>query len=129
MMSRFSYRRRTFLAPASTGFTSYVLAEVESSDGGEYKCGHYMLTLADCRRRIELEFCLSTAPGRRRSLAKIDLLLEVLSRFRDALAAEARLIAERDREKKRRRAGKRKTKEDGAAGGGKKVAPGLDRRN
>jgi hypothetical protein len=60
-MSRFSYRRRTFLAPASTGFTSYVLAEVEASDGGEYTCGHNMLTVADCRQRVELEFLLDTA--------------------------------------------------------------------
>ena len=109
-MGRFSYRRRTFLTPASTGFTSYVLAEVESSDGGEYRCGQYMLALADCRRRIELEFCLSTAPNRRQSLAKIDLLLEVLSRFRAALAAEAQLIAEREREKRGRGAKKGRAK-------------------
>jgi hypothetical protein len=98
-MNRFSYRRRTFLAPTSTGFTSYVLAEVESSDGGEYRCGHYMLTLADCRRRIELEFQLSTPLARRQSLAKIDLLLEILTGFRAALAAEAQLIAKRERGK------------------------------
>jgi hypothetical protein len=109
-MSRFSYRRRTFLAPASTGFTSYVLAEVESSCGGEYRCGHYMLTLADCRRRIDLEFCLSTALLRRQSLAKIDLLLEVLSAFRAALAAEAQLIAERERGKRSRGMGKGRAK-------------------
>lgn len=109
-MSRFSYRRRTFLAPTSTGFTSYVLAEVESSGGGEYRCGHYMLTLADCRRRIELEFCLSTALQRRQSLAKIDLLVEILSRFRAALEAEAKLIAEREREKRNQGAGKGRAK-------------------
>lgn len=107
---RFSYRKRTFLAPASTGFTSYVLAEVESSDGGEYRCGHYMLTLADCRRRIDLEFILSTAIKRRQSQAKIDLLLEVLAQFRAALAAEAQLIAEREQEKKNQAAKKRRAK-------------------
>jgi hypothetical protein len=105
---RFSYRRRTFLASTSTGFTSYVLAEVESSDGGEYRCGHYMLTLADCRRRIDLEFVLSTALKRRQSLAKIDLLLEVLTKFRAALAAEAQMIAEREQEKKNEAAKKRR---------------------
>ena len=109
-MSRFSYRRRTFLASTSTGFTSYVLAEVESSRGGEYRCGHYMLTLADCRRRIDLEFCLSTALKRRQSLAKIDLLLEVLTEFRAALAAEAELIAEREQEMKNQAAKKRRVK-------------------
>jgi hypothetical protein len=109
-MSRFSYRRRTFLAPTSTGFTSYVLAEVESSDGGEYRCGQYMLTLADCRRRVDLEFLLSTAIKRRQSLAKIDLLLEVLTKFRTALVAEAQLIAEREHDKKSRAAKKGRAK-------------------
>ena len=109
-MSRFSYRRRTFLAPPTTGFTSYVLAEVESSDGGEYKCGQYLLTLADCRRRIDLEFLLSTAHKRRQSLAKIDLLLEVLSGFRAALVAEAQLIAEREREQQCQHTKQRRTK-------------------
>ena len=80
--------------PVSTGIPSYVLAEVESSDSGRYKWGHYMITLADCRRKVDLEFFLSTAPQRKRSLAKIDLLLEVLAGFRAALAAEAELIAD-----------------------------------
>jgi hypothetical protein len=124
-MSRFSYRRRTFLTPPSTGFTSYVLAEVESSDGGGHQCGRNMLTLADCRRRIELEFCLTTALERRRSLAKVELLLEVLTAFRDALAAEAQLIAGRDREKEGRHAGKRKTKGGRVAGALRKSPPIL----
>jgi hypothetical protein len=55
-MSIFCYRKRVFLAPVSTGHTSYILAEAESTRDGEYKWGHYMLTIADCRRRIQLEF-------------------------------------------------------------------------
>ena len=93
-MSNFTYRKRVFLSPISTGFTSYIFAEAESSDGGEYKLGNYMLILADCRRRIELEFFLGTARHRRQSLAKIDLLLEVLNAFRAALGREAELISE-----------------------------------
>jgi hypothetical protein len=90
----YTYRKRVFLSPISTGFTSYVFAEAESSDGGEYKLGNYMLVLADCRRRIELEFFLGTARHRRQSLAKIDLLLEVLGSFRKALGNEAQLITD-----------------------------------
>jgi hypothetical protein len=93
-MSTFTFRKRTFLASVATGYTSYIFAEVESSQGGTYKFGHYMLTIADCRRRIELEFLLGTARDRRQSLAKVDLLIEVLSRFRAALVAEAQLITE-----------------------------------
>ena len=93
-MSNFTFRRRVFLSPASTGYTSYVLAEVESSQGGEYRFGHYMLSLADCRRRVEFEFFLGTALDRRQSVAKIDLLLNVLTAFRSALATEVELISE-----------------------------------
>ncbi len=96
-MSTFTFRKRVFLASVSTGFTSYVFAEVESSQGGEYKWGSYMLSIADCRRRIQIEFFLGTARARQQSLAKLDLLLEVLTAFRLALRKESQLIAECER--------------------------------
>ena len=95
------FRKRVFLASISTGHTSYVLAEVESSRGGEYKWGHCMLTIADCRRRIQLEFFLGTVRARRESLKKLDLLLQVLGSFRNALLAEAQAITEYERTTKR----------------------------
>jgi hypothetical protein len=101
MMSSFTFRRRVFLASVSTGFTSYVFAEVESSRGGKYKCGHYMLSIADCRRRIQIEFFLGTARARQQSLAKLDRLVEVITAFRLALRKEAQLITECEREGKR----------------------------
>ena len=91
-MSTFGYRKRGFLASISTGHTSYILTEVESSRGGEYKWGHCMLTMADCRRRIQLEFFLGTLRARRESLRKIDLLIKQLEQFRTALRTEAGLI-------------------------------------
>jgi hypothetical protein len=91
-MSTFSHRKRVFLNPISTGHTSYIFTEVESSRGGEYKWGHYMLTIADCRRRVQLEIFLGTKQARRRSLRKIGLLINVLTKFRDALAKEIALI-------------------------------------
>ncbi len=109
-MSTFSYRKRIFLSPVSTGYTSYVFAEVESSDGGEYKLGSYTLILADCRRRIELEFFLGSARARRQSLTKLDLLLEVLNAFRAALGAEAQLITDCERKGKQASANKIKSK-------------------
>jgi len=96
------FRKRVFLASVSTGHTSYILAEVESSRGGEYKWGHYMLTIADCRRRIQLEFFLGTMRARRESLKKLDLLLSVLSSFRSRLLAEAHAITEFERAAKRK---------------------------
>ncbi|HEY6245831.1 MAG TPA: hypothetical protein VIX17_17905 [Pyrinomonadaceae bacterium] len=107
-MSTFTYRRRLFLAPVSTGFTSHVLAEVESSCNGEYDNGHYMLTLADCHRSVQFEFFLGNAMFRRQSLAKIDLLLKVLNGFRAALLKEAKLIADYEKASRPRRIAKHK---------------------
>jgi hypothetical protein len=90
-----------FLTSASSGTTSFILAEVESSRGGEYKWGHYMLTIADCRRRVQLEFFLGTVRARRESLRKLDLLLKVLGSFRTALLTEAQAITEFERSEKR----------------------------
>jgi hypothetical protein len=92
-MEKFTYCKRTFLMPAETAIPSYVLAEVESTNGGEYNCGQNMITLADSQRQIHLEFPLATARDRRHSLAKVDLLLEVLIAFGTALQKEAQLIA------------------------------------
>ena len=100
-MNNTFFRKRVFLASVSTGHTSYILAEVESSRGGEYKWGHYMLTIADCRRRIQLEFFLGTVRARRESLRKLDLLIKVLGSFRNALLKEAQAITEYERASKR----------------------------
>jgi hypothetical protein len=51
-----------------------------------------MLTIADCRRRIQLEFFLGTIRARQESLRKLDLLIKHLEQFRIALRREAGLI-------------------------------------
>ena len=109
-MSNFD-RKRVFLASISTGHTSYILTEVESSRGGEYKWGHCMLTMADCRRRIQLEFFLGTIRARRESLKKIDLLIKHLEQFRTALRTEASLIHQYEA-KQKSKSGKTKSKSD-----------------
>src|ERR1043166_5183692 len=91
-MSIFSHRKRAFLNSISTGHTSYIFTDDDSRRGREYKWRIYMLTTADCRRRIQLEFFLGTKLARRRSLQKINLLIDVLTRFRDALIKERDLI-------------------------------------
>ena len=97
------FRIRSFLNPISTGHTSHILAEAESSNNGEYKWGHYMIMIADCRRRIQLEFFLGTKQTRRSSLKKINLLIDVLTRFRDALQKEIALIENPTRSEKTKR--------------------------
>lgn len=90
--SVFTLRKRLFLNPISTGYSSFILAEVESSQDGAYKWGNYLLTLADCKRIIQYEFFLGTKEARRIALRKINLLIDVLTQFRDALQKEIALI-------------------------------------
>jgi len=55
------------------------------------------LCIADCANQINLEFAVDSPAVRQNSLHKIDTLLAVLHRFRDGLADEAALYAERER--------------------------------
>ena len=87
-----AYRKRAFLNPISTGQPSFVFAVADSSEGGTDERGNYLLTVADCKRMIELEFPLTSPRLRKQSLAKIDLLANVINRFRDAIHKEASLI-------------------------------------
>jgi hypothetical protein len=91
-VNRFRYYKRTFLAHAASNTSSYIIAEVESSNDGTYPLGTNMLTIADCDKQIELEFSLANASARRRSLARAELLAEVISDFRDNLREEAKQI-------------------------------------
>jgi hypothetical protein len=54
------------------------------------------LRIADCMNEIALEFAVESAELRENSLYKIETLLAALRRFRDALAVEAALYAERE---------------------------------
>ena len=56
-----------------------------------------VLQIADCTETVNLEFSLETAQLRENSLFKADTLLGALQRFRDGLAAEAELAAQRRR--------------------------------
>ncbi len=55
------------------------------------------LEIADCVNEIRLEFDLSTPGHRENSLHKVETLTCALDRFRDGLAAEADLYAQRER--------------------------------
>jgi hypothetical protein len=87
-----AYRKRVFLNPISLSAPSFIQAVADSSDEGTYLLGSYILIIADCDRRIMLEFCLANPRQRKMSLDKIDRLLKVVNEFRDALHAEAELI-------------------------------------
>jgi len=93
------FHKRTFLNPVSTGLTSFIDALVEHSFNGSDSLINCLITIADCRRVIRLEFFLANKEHRRRSLAKINLLIETLTGFRDALVKESKLIENFKRDK------------------------------
>ena len=87
-----TFHKRKFLNPISTGQTSFIDALVEHSFNGSDSLINCLITIADCRRRIQLEFLLADKQHRRQSLAKINLLIDTLTGFRDALVKESALI-------------------------------------
>jgi len=87
-----TFHKRTFLNPVSTGQTSFIDAVVEHSFNGSDSLINCLITIADCKRVIQLEFLLANKQHRRRSLAKINLLINTLTGFRDALVKESGLI-------------------------------------
>jgi hypothetical protein len=87
-----AYRKRVFLNPISLSAPSFIQAVADSSDEGTYLLGNYILIIADCDRRIMLEFGLANPRQRKMSLAKIDRLARVVNEFRAAVHAEAKLL-------------------------------------
>ena len=94
-----AYRKRVFLNPISLGAPSFIQAIADDSDEGAYLLGNYLLIIADCNRRIMLEFGLGNPKQRKLSIAKIDRLAKIVNEFREAVHAEAKLIEKQKPEK------------------------------
>ena len=95
----YAFSKRAFLNPASTHLTSYIQAYVQTGD----KWGDNTVLIADCKRVVQLEFFLGSKRHRRISLAKIDLLIDVLTQFRAALAKEIQSIEATKRHKRQKK--------------------------
>ncbi len=93
-------RIRRFLDGAEYHAGAYVLAVVEdSSTYSDDEVGPFVdigLTLPDCYRIVRFDFDLNTKSARRNSLRKIDLMMDALERFREALREEVRVAEGRD---------------------------------
>lgn len=87
---------------------AYVRVFVEDTTGRKCRFRHtppsprLRLRVADCAHEVNLEFSVDSAELRENSLFKVDTLLGALTRFRDGLAAEAELQAQREHELQRR---------------------------
>ena len=92
-----AYRKRVFLNSISISAPSFIQAVADSSDEGTYLLRNYILILADCDRRVTIEFCLANEKLRKNSLQKLDKLFKVISEFREAVYAEAELIDKQEK--------------------------------
>jgi hypothetical protein len=88
----YAFAKRAFLNPASTLLTSYIQAHVQTGHDGPDKFGDNIVIIADCKNVIKIEFFLGNKRARRISLAKINLLITILVKFRNALKKEIALI-------------------------------------
>ena len=88
----YAFTQRAFLNPASTLLTSYIQAHVQTGHDGPDKFGDNIIIIADCKNVIKLEFFLGNKRARRVSLAKINLLITILVKFRNALKQQIALI-------------------------------------
>lgn len=93
-------RTRRFLNVLGYNAGAYILAVVEDSSrhvqgkhGWPYV--EIELTLADCGRAVTFDFDLGSPGARRNSLRKVDIMIQTLMAFREALEAEAELAASR----------------------------------
>jgi hypothetical protein len=92
------YIRRFLNAPGHHG-GAYPLLSVSDTedDTGSYVESHVRFEIADCVRNVQLDFPLHGADARRNSLRKARLLASALREFEQALAAEAKVAAARER--------------------------------
>ena len=97
---------------------AYVVAYVEdtadrglqSCDDADCDCGdcpynfepRMILQIADCSRRVDLEFDVDSEAGRANSLHKLDTLISALRVFRAGIVAECDEYERRERELERR---------------------------
>lgn len=102
MPNRFYVRR--FLNRAGHHGGGYLLASVPdtSHDRADADPSWVEFELADCSRRVSLEFPLETRGDRQNSLHKAHLLLREIGAFVEALEAEAALAEERGPRGRRR---------------------------
>ena len=100
MSKTFHVNERAFLNLQSN-LRAYIIAYVEDTSPYPACCDEYRdggqiaLRIADCYNEIDLYFDLSTPRERENSLHKAQTLADVLSRFKEAIEAEAKAIEDR----------------------------------
>jgi hypothetical protein len=108
MPYRARVNERTLLNLPGFHMGAYVYVYVEDTSERESGSNNFeprtTLEIADCDRRIELQFEIDSDEGRENSLHKLDTLVAALRLFREALVAEFELYDRRAREGEREEA-------------------------
>lgn len=97
---------RKFLNKPGIQDQAYIIAEIEDTSKkkeenlSKYSARpHIKLKFSDCQEQISYDFDWDSPAERRNSLKKIDIMLETLTKFREALIIEQELYAARAKEK------------------------------
>ena len=100
--TKYRVRKRMFLN-RDLYMSAFIIAIVENTEdykidkNGGRQYGEIELSLSDCTDKISYHFSLNSAKGRRESLYKIRRLAKVINEFREAIEAEAKMIAEQEK--------------------------------
>ena len=102
-MSTYRLNVRRFLNRRNHHAGAYIIARVRdtSLSTERDRWSDVILDIADCGRVISLDFPLDTAAERSNSIEKARLLAGVLTRFAEALEAEAEVWASTQRERRK----------------------------
>lgn len=101
------FERKEFLNLAGHNGMANIVANIVKNvygrDDGDYRHIDCKLDFADCNRVVNMEINLDDEYSRENALHKVDVLIDVLTEFREALENEAKYQArlERKREKKK----------------------------
>ena len=101
---RYHLKVRRFLNRPGHHRGAYIVARVPDVDSCRARgclhtwCYDAVLDIADCSRVVQLDFDMETAVQRRNAIAKANLLVDVITQFRDALVVSAEQVARRQRE-------------------------------
>jgi hypothetical protein len=100
---------REFLNQPGFHSTGFIYAVVEDTETDDARWGASVsLTLGDCSKQVSFAFDMDDARGRENTIYKVDLILDTLTRFKEALVPEIKLAeereAKRDAERARRKA-------------------------
>lgn len=103
------FERKEFLNLAGHNGMANIVANIVKStgygrDNDDYRHIDCKLDFADCSRVVNMEISLDDEYSRENALYKVDVLIDVLTEFREALVKEGKYQARLERRRARKKA-------------------------